>query len=102
MKTYQDLLDVGENEAARMDFVRQVINEFKTTALYRDGVVAYEYARHRNLTINQYQKLLYTITGKAVPDNYSANLEDGKRLLPPLCDTGDAVPAGQRYLVAGG
>lgn len=73
MKTYQDLLQVGENDSERADFVRQVINEFKSSDIYREGAIAYEYAKHRNTTINQYQKLLYTVSGKAVPDNYSAN-----------------------------
>lgn len=73
MKTYQDLQAVGEDEKSRMDFVRQVINEFKTTDIYREADVAYRYAQRKNVTINQYQKLLYTISGKAVPDNYSAN-----------------------------
>ena len=73
MKTYQDLLEVGENESDRIDFVRQVINEFKSSDIYREADVAYEYAKHKNVTINQYQKLLYTVSGEVVPDNYSAN-----------------------------
>ena len=73
MKTYQDLLKVGENEKDRANFVRQVINEFELSDFYQEAATAYDYAAHRNTTINQYQKLLYTITGKAVPDNYSAN-----------------------------
>ena len=73
MKTYQDLLEIGENESDRIAFVRQVINEFKSSDVYREGIAADQYARHKNVTINQYQKLLYTMSGKAVPDNYSAN-----------------------------
>lgn len=73
MKTYQDLLEIGENITDRMDFVRRIISEYKASEGYREGVTAYEYARHRNVTINQYQKLLYTVSGKAVPDNFSAN-----------------------------
>ena len=73
MKTYQDLLALGENEAERQDFTWQVINEYKGSNLYREGETAYEYIKHRNQTIRNYQKLLYTMSGKAVPDNYSAN-----------------------------
>ena len=73
MKTYNDLLQIGENDKDRIDFVRQVINEHKTSDLYKEGATAYEYARHRNVTIMNYQKLLYTMSGKAVPDNFSAN-----------------------------
>lgn len=73
MKTYQDLLEIGENERERMDFVRKVINEFKAGDRYREGTIAYEYKQRKNVTIRQYQKLLYTASGKTVPDNYSAN-----------------------------
>lgn len=73
MKTYQDLLGIGEAEAKRIEFVLAAINEYKGSNIYREGLVAYEYAKHRNVTIGQYQKLLYTVQGKAVPDNYSAN-----------------------------
>lgn len=34
---------------------------------------AEEYDRQRNVTIMQYQKVLYTLSGQAVPDNFSAN-----------------------------
>lgn len=73
MVTYQDLLKVGEADRARIDFVRNTISTHKTTPLYRNAEIAEEYRRHRNRTICQFQKILYTITGKAVPDTYSAN-----------------------------
>ena len=73
MKTYQDLLEIGENTGDRIKFTLSVIEEFKGSDMYREGVTAYAYARKRNVTISQYQKLLYTMSGKAVPDNYSAN-----------------------------
>lgn len=41
--------------------------------MYRTAFDAEEYDRQRNVTILSYQKLLYTLAGKAVPDNYSAN-----------------------------
>lgn len=73
MKTYQDLLEVGEFEEQRIDFVQQCINEFKVSDIYRDADIAYQYAKKKNVTINEYQKLLYTVSGNVVPDNYSAN-----------------------------
>lgn len=69
MKTYQDLLEAKDKEA----FILEAINEHKTSSAYKIAVDAEEYARRRNVTILQYQKLLYTISGKAVPDTYSAN-----------------------------
>jgi len=71
--TYQDLLAVGEDEGARMDFVYAMIGYHKESDQYEEAKTAQEYAKHRNVTIDEYQKLLYTISGQAVPDNYSAN-----------------------------
>lgn len=73
MLTYQDLMEVGEGEQERMAFVRRIINDHMTTEMYKTAKIADEYARRKNRTITQYQKLLYTISGKAVPDNWSAN-----------------------------
>lgn len=73
MHTYQDLLEVGENEANRMEFVREVISTHKSSDLYKTAKIADDYDRKRNTTIVNYQKLLYDVTGRAVPDNISAN-----------------------------
>ena len=73
IKTYNDLLDIGENEQKRMDFVLDAIRQHKASEAYRIAKDAELYASGRNATIMNYQKLLYTLTGKAVPDNYSAN-----------------------------
>lgn len=73
MKTYQDLLKVPENDNDRMDFVLSVIRQHEASEIYQTAILADEYDRKQNRTIVSYQKLLYTITGQAVPDNYSAN-----------------------------
>lgn len=73
MRTYQDLLDVPQSDDARMEFVRQCINEHRSTGLYRMAEIAEDYDAFRNRTIMEFQKLLYTVTGKVVPDNYSAD-----------------------------
>lgn len=73
MKTYQDLLDVGENEQARMDFVRQCISEHMGSQAYKNAHDADLYDKQQNVTITQYQKLLYSVAGEVVPDNFSAN-----------------------------
>ena len=73
IKTYNDLLEIGENERDRMDFVLSAIQEHKQSEAYRIARDAELYASGRNATIMNYQKLLYTLTGKAVPDNYTAN-----------------------------
>ena len=73
IRTYQDLLAVGDVERNRMEFVLSAINEHKQSDQYKVARDAELYASGRNATIVNYQKLLYTLTGKAVPDNYSAN-----------------------------
>lgn len=73
MRTYQDLLKVGDDEKKRQKFVRSLISEHKNSEQYKTAKDAYEYYCHRNVTINQYQKLLYTVSGKAIPDNWSAD-----------------------------
>lgn len=79
MKTYQDLLNVNQNEKDRMAFVKTVMTEHKNTDLYRTAKIAKAYFRHRNVTIEQYQKVLYKVTGGTVPDNYSANYKMANR-----------------------
>ena len=73
MKTYQDLINVGDNEANRMEFVRATISEYKGSTLYKMAQIADDYDRKQNTTIVNYQKLLYKVTGEAIPDNVSAN-----------------------------
>lgn len=73
MKTYQDFLKVADTDQDRMDFVRSCINEHKASKEYRIALEADQYDKQQNVTIMKYQKLLYTMAGKAVPDNYSAN-----------------------------
>ena len=69
MKTYQDFLDAPDKKA----FVKMVIGQHKSSPLYLTAKLADEYDRHENRTIKNYQKLLYDVTGRAIPDNYSAN-----------------------------
>lgn len=74
MKTYQDFLEVAEkSDRGRMEFVLAAINDHKNSDLYQQAKIAREYDEHRNVTIITVQKLLYTLSGKAIPDNYSAN-----------------------------
>ena len=74
MKTYQDFLEVAEkSERERMEFVLSAINNHKDSDLYKQAVIAKEYDAHRNVTIANFQKLLYTLNGKVIPDNYSPN-----------------------------
>ena len=73
MYTFQDLLAIGSDESKRMDFIKTVIADHKISNMYKMAVIAQQYEKRQNTTIINYQKLLYTISGQAVPDNYSAN-----------------------------
>ncbi len=74
MKTYQDFLEIAEkSDRERMEFVLSAINNHKDSDLYKQAVIAKEYDAHRNVTIANFQKLLYTLNGRVIPDNYSSN-----------------------------
>ena len=73
MKTYQDYLKIADNDGKVLEFVFEAISEYKSSPMYLQAAVADTYDRHMNKTIMDYQKLIYTITGRAVPDVYSAN-----------------------------
>ena len=74
MRTYEDLLDLPEgNDTEKTAFILSSIFEYKSSDLYKTAKIAYDYFRRRNVTITEFQKLLYTMSGEAVPDNFSAN-----------------------------
>ena len=73
MKTYQDLLSVGESDVDRMEFVLSVINEHKSSPMYKNAVIADQYDRQMNTTIMQYKKALFNLQGRPVDDIWSAN-----------------------------
>lgn len=73
MLTYQDLFNVGENEANRMDFVMNVINQHKASMDYITGKIAEDYYKKRNVTLVNYQKMLTTLAGTRVVDKWSPN-----------------------------
>lgn len=79
MLTYQDLLAVPQSEAQRVEFVKRAIEQHKATDLYQTAIIAEEYDRHKNPTINAYQKVLYDVMGKAVPDIWTANYKLASR-----------------------
>ena len=73
IKIYQDLLDVGQDENARMDFVRKAISDHTSSADYKIASAAEAYYAKHNLTIEKFQKFLYNANGQAYPDLFSAN-----------------------------
>ena len=71
--TYNDLLDIGENEKQRMDFVLSAIREHNGSDLYKTAYDAELYYKHQNPTIMRFQKWIYNQFGQKVPDIWSAN-----------------------------
>lgn len=73
MITYQDLIAVGEDDKARMDFILSAINEHKGSKAYQMAVDADLYFKGENPTINRYEKIIYDMQGRAHRDMYTAN-----------------------------
>ena len=72
--TYQDLLRIPpDREQDKLNFIQSAIFQHKTSDMYKTAVIAEDYARKRNTTIVEFQKLLYSLDGKAIPDTFSAN-----------------------------
>lgn len=69
MKTFQDLQKADDIQR----FVFSAIDEHKASPMYRMASEGIDYSTGHNTAITGFKKLLYTITGEAVPDNYSAN-----------------------------
>lgn len=77
MITYQDMLSaIGEGDTRRekdlMDFCKKVIRQHQASELYKTAEIADEYDRQKNRTITRFQKILYTMSGEAVPDLFGA------------------------------
>ena len=73
MKTYNDLLECGEDEKERIPFIMAAVADHKCSELYKTAVDAQLYYNGENPTINKYEKILYDIHGKAHQDMYTAN-----------------------------
>lgn len=69
MLTYQDFV-VETNKAA---FINKAIQEHIGSDMYKTAKVADEYDRHKNVTINDYTKVIYTLHGTAMEDYIAAN-----------------------------
>lgn len=70
---YEDLQACGDDEEKRKVFARDAIRAQKSTRAYRTAEDAESYYAKHNLTMERYRKVLYTLSGKAYPDIFSAN-----------------------------
>jgi len=71
MYTYQDLLNVGESGKAQ--FCRDAVDVFRASSDYKKAVDGEAYYNKHNITIENYQKFLYSLSGQKIPDVFSAN-----------------------------
>ena len=73
LKTYQQLLKCGNDDKLRMNFLRSCVNDHISSDAYKIASAAEVYYAKRNITIEKFQKFLYTANGEAYPDLFSAN-----------------------------
>ncbi len=73
MKTYQDLLALGDNDRARREFIREVVKEHKCSDLYKTADIAEAYDRQENPTVVQYKRMITNMLGQQVEDLWHAN-----------------------------
>ncbi len=85
MKTYQDLISVGTTDEARGAFCRDAVNTFKCSREYAEAQEGERYYNKHNTTIEQYQKMLYTLSGKQVKDIFSADYKLKTLIFHRLC-----------------
>lgn len=73
MKTYNDLLKVGESEKDRMAFVLSVISDAQSSQEYKTACDADLYYAHLNPTIMSAQQIIYDVMGRALADPFKPN-----------------------------
>lgn len=73
IKTYQDLIDVGDGDRERKDFVISVMNDHKCSQAYKDARIAQDYYSGVNTTITGYNKYIRDAFGKQIEDIWSPN-----------------------------
>ena len=71
MKTYQNLLEKNETEYGA--FCKTAVEELQKSRDYRTAQTGEAYYAGHNTTIEQYQKLIYTLSGAARQDPFGAD-----------------------------
>ena len=82
MKTYQDLLEIGENEKDRMNFCVSAISEYKASPEYKIAVDADLYFQGENVTITMVDKWITDVFGQKKRDLWSPNHKIKSHLYP--------------------
>ena len=87
---------VGDNEQARIEFIRSAINAHRESSAYKTAADAEEYYNGLNPTINRYEKIIYDMQGRAHTDMWTANHKLASRFF------GLAVDQEVSYLLGNG
>ena len=102
VKTYQDLLEVGANESARMAFILAAINDHKASDLYKTAVDARLYYQGENPTISRYEKVIYDMKGLAHKDMYTANHKIKSKFFQIVVDQENSYLLGNGVMLKSG
>ena len=72
IKTYQDFVEAKES-GKLLDFIRLAINEYKASPEYKTAQDADDYEAERNVTINEFMRMVFNAAGQKVEDFTAAN-----------------------------
>ena len=72
MKTYQDLQE-AITKGTLGEFLRSAVREHQSSKAYKDAVDGMAYYNKHNITIEKFQKFLFTLSGNKTPDIWSSD-----------------------------
>lgn len=72
MKTYQDLQE-AITKGTLGEFLRSAVLEHQGSKTYKDAVDGMAYYNKHNITIEKFQKFLFTLSGNKTPDIWSSD-----------------------------
>jgi hypothetical protein len=72
MKTYQDLQE-AITKGTLGGFLRSAVQEHRGSKAYKDAVDGMAYYNKHNITIEKFQKFLFTLSGNKTPDIWSSD-----------------------------
>ena len=72
MKTYQDLQEAIAKGTVG-EFLRAAVRDQQSSTAYRDAVDGMAYYNKHNITIEKFQKFLFTLSGNKTPDIWSSD-----------------------------
>lgn len=71
--TYQDFLEVGTEQKDIIDFILQAIENHKNSPMYQTALIADQYDKQLNVTINTYVQTIFSLSGAKVENFVASN-----------------------------